>query len=203
MLPLILLTSLSHNPRPEVEEVACFATYLTKPVKPSQLYDAIVEALMIDDETEALVQSEAQSGDAAGEMAQSTPVPLRILLAEDVAVNQKFALLALEDLGYAADIAANGRETLTAVQRQPYDIVLMDVQMPIMDGLEATRRIRALALPQPYIIAMTANAMQGDRELCLAAGMDDYISKPVYLEELRAALERATARRASPEASCV
>jgi CheY-like chemotaxis protein len=118
--------------------------------------------------------------------------PLRILLAEDVAVNQKFALLALEDLGYSADVAANGREVLAALVRQPYDVILMDVQMPELDGLEATRHIRREfgAERQPHIIAMTANAMQGDRELCLEAGMDNYVSKPVYLEELRTALER-------------
>jgi CheY-like chemotaxis protein/HPt (histidine-containing phosphotransfer) domain-containing protein len=126
-------------------------------------------------------------------------------LAEDVWINQKFALQALEEMGYRADIAANGLEALAAVLRQPYDVVLMDVQMPEMDGLEATRRIDQLwasnvvpGLPteqRPYIIAMTANALQGDRELCLAAGMDDYISKPVYLEELQAALEQAGQRR--------
>jgi CheY-like chemotaxis protein/HPt (histidine-containing phosphotransfer) domain-containing protein len=145
------------------------------------------------------------------------------LLAEDVVVNQKFALLALEEMGYRADVAANGLETLAAVLRQPYDVILMDVQMPEMDGLEATRRIHeiwdhkdlpgfrrtqdsqnqeGLPTPQrPYIIAMTANALQGDREICLEAGMDDYISKPVYLEELRAALERAGRSRGAEEQS--
>jgi CheY-like chemotaxis protein len=117
------------------------------------------------------------------------------LLAEDVVVNQKFALLALEEMGYTADVAANGLEAVEALKRQPYDVILMDVQMPVLDGLDATRRIRAergtFAWPPPHIIAMTANAMQGDREMCLDAGMDDYISKPVYLEELHAALERA------------
>jgi CheY-like chemotaxis protein/HPt (histidine-containing phosphotransfer) domain-containing protein len=114
-------------------------------------------------------------------------------------VNRKFAQLALEELGYRADEAASGLEAVRALEREPYDAVLMDVQMPDLDGLEATRRIRA-GCPverQPHIIAMTANAMQSDREMCLAAGMDDYLSKPVYLEELRAALERAAARIAS------
>jgi CheY-like chemotaxis protein len=120
-------------------------------------------------------------------------VPLRLLLAEDNAVNQKLALLLLERLGYRADLAANGLEVLQALNRQAYDVILMDVQMPEMDGMEATRQIRQLwaADQQPRIVAMTANAMQGDRELCLQAGMNDYISKPVQVAELRGALERS------------
>jgi CheY-like chemotaxis protein len=120
-------------------------------------------------------------------------VPLRILLAEDNLLNQKLALKILERMGYQADVAGTGREVLEAVQRQTYDVVLMDVQMPEMDGLEATRQIRQ-RWPNPAgprIIAMTANAMQGDREICLAAGMDDYVSKPIQVTELQAALEHA------------
>lgn len=118
--------------------------------------------------------------------------PLDVLLAEDNAVNQKVALRFLERLGYHADAVANGLEVLTALERRPYDLVLMDLQMPEMDGLEASRQIRA-RFPvdrQPKIIALTSNAMQGDRELCLAAGMDDYISKPVKLHEISAAIRR-------------
>jgi CheY-like chemotaxis protein/HPt (histidine-containing phosphotransfer) domain-containing protein len=189
-LPLIMLTSLGHDHHAEVEGVACFVAELTKPVKPSQLYDAIIGALTVEAEVDSAgAQSQSQPS-AAEEISLATQLPLRILLAEDVVVNQKFALLALEEMGYTADVAANGQEVLTALERQPYDVILMDVQMPIMDGLEATQRIRALVMTQPYIIAMTANAMQGDREVCLQAGMDDYISKPVYLEELRMALQR-------------
>ena len=113
---------------------------------------------------------------------------LRILLAEDNLVNQKVAIKMLERLGYTADIAADGREVLAALESRHYDVVLMDVQMPEMDGLEATRSIRSTACHQPYIIAMTAHAMKGDREECLDAGMNDYISKPVRIEELKAAL---------------
>jgi len=119
--------------------------------------------------------------------------PLRILLAEDNAINQKVALLMLERLGYAADLAANGEEALAALQRQRYDVVLMDVQMPVMDGLEAARHIQAEwpGSDRPHLIAMTANALRGDRETCLAAGMDDYLSKPVLFEDLRAVLRRS------------
>ena len=112
--------------------------------------------------------------------------PLRILLAEDNIVNQKLALRLLASMGYQADLATNGVEAIEAVERQPYDLVLMDVQMPEMDGLEATRRI-AEEIPierRPWIVAMTANAMDGDREACLEAGMNGYISKPIRVEEL-------------------
>ncbi|MCX6953461.1 MAG: response regulator, partial [Verrucomicrobia bacterium] len=118
--------------------------------------------------------------------------PLEVLLAEDNAVNQKVALRFLERLGYRADAVANGIEVLTTLEARRYDLVLMDLQMPEMDGLEASRQIRARfpADRQPRIIALTANAMQGDRELCLAAGMDDYISKPVKMHEISAAIRR-------------
>jgi CheY-like chemotaxis protein len=119
--------------------------------------------------------------------------PWRILLVEDNAVNQKLALRLLAQMGCRADVAGNGLEAIQALERQRYDVVLMDVQMPEMDGLEASRRIRRefAADAQPRIIAMTANAMQGDRELCLAAGMDDYVSKPIRREELVDALSRS------------
>jgi CheY-like chemotaxis protein len=113
--------------------------------------------------------------------------PLKILLAEDNVVNQKLALRLLGQMGYRADVASNGIEAIESVTRQPYDVILMDVQMPEMGGLEATQQIRA----QPHIIGITANAMQGDREVCLAAGMDDYIAKPIRVEELVYALQKA------------
>ncbi|HEY3568127.1 MAG TPA: ATP-binding protein [Thermoanaerobaculia bacterium] len=119
-------------------------------------------------------------------------LPLRILLAEDNSINQRVGLLLLERMGYIADVAGNGIEALEALRRQPYDLVLMDVQMPFMDGLEATRRIRA-ELPaerQPRIVALTANVLREQREACLAAGMDDFVQKPIVLADLRAAIFR-------------
>lgn len=133
------------------------------------------------------------------------PVPRAepLLLVEDNRVNQRVALHMLTRLGFRADVAGNGLEALDALARQPYDIILMDVQMPEMDGLEATRRIRDthLGTRPPWIIAITANAMQGDRELCLAAGMDDYVSKPMKPDELAAALARAHRRPAHSRAN--
>jgi len=118
--------------------------------------------------------------------------PLDILLVEDNAVNQKVALRFLQRIGYRADAVGNGLEAVTALESRHYDLVFMDLQMPIMDGIEASRQIRR-RLPadrQPKIVALTANAMQGDRELCLSAGMDDYISKPVKIHEIDAAIRR-------------
>ena len=122
---------------------------------------------------------------------------LRVLLAEDNAMNQKLALRLLKNMGIAADVAANGLEAIEAIEREPYDVILMDVQMPDVDGLEATRRIRTAApAHRPWIVAMTANAMEGDREACLEAGMDDYLSKPIRPEALATALGGAAPQRA-------
>jgi CheY-like chemotaxis protein len=127
-------------------------------------------------------------------------IPLNVLVAEDNAVNQKVALRFLERMGYRADAVANGLEAVNAFKTRNYDLVLMDLQMPEMDGLEASRRIRR-DLPserQPKIIALTANAMQGDREICLDAGMDDYIPKPVKMHEIVAAIRRQFAKGKVP-----
>jgi CheY-like chemotaxis protein len=122
--------------------------------------------------------------------------PLRILLAEDNVVNQKLALRLLQQMGYRADVASNGIEVIESIERQTYDVVLMDVQMPEMDGLEASRRIvQRWPDDRPRIVAMTANAMQGDREACLAAGMDDYVTKPIRVDALIQALLDSAARR--------
>ncbi len=147
----------------------------------------------------ALVTVEGLDGPAAIPRPRPEPegdladrIPLRILLAEDNRVNQRVALRMLERLGYRADVAGNGLEALEALQRQPYDIVLMDVQMPELDGLEATRQIRQRAAPtRPYVIALTANASEADRQACFSAGMDDHLVKPVHLADLGEALKRA------------
>ncbi|MEY4939505.1 MAG: hypothetical protein RIQ93_1240, partial [Verrucomicrobiota bacterium] len=175
-LPLVLLTS--HVGRENVAEPSLFAAFLTKPAKPNQLFDALCG--LFKDEP-ALARSLSAYPLVAA--AAAAPMrPERVLLAEDNAVNQKVASLILAKLGYRTDIVADGNEVLEAVQRQHYDIIVMDVQMPEMDGLTASRRIHRLwpnREDRPWIIALTANAMQGDREACIAAGMDDYISKPV------------------------
>jgi len=122
---------------------------------------------------------------------------LTLLLAEDNPVNQKVALGMLRRLGYTADVAANGFEVLQALEKKPYDVILMDIQMPQMDGLDATRRIRGRenSANQPCIIAMTAYALDGDREEFLNAGMNYYISKPIRIEELKTTLERCSLAR--------
>lgn len=158
---------------------------ITSPVKPAQLYAALSRAA---DPDATVSVAATPAGD--WEMDAACDEQLRILLAEDNLVNQKVATKILEKLGYTADVAANGLEVLDALKRQAYDVILMDMQMPEMDGLEATRQIRLLSsLPfQPRIIAMTANAMKGDREICLDAGMDDYTTKPVVAKTLHEAL---------------
>ena len=182
-LPLVMLTSLGRVT--EVRSSGVFSSQLAKPVKASQLYNALVQAL-----------AEHVQEPAVDELVQDVGKPatssLRILLAEDNAVNQKVALRLLDQLGYRADVASNGLEALEALERQPYDVVLMDVQMPELDGLDATRRIRErwAAEVRPHIVAMTANAMREDRAACLAAGMDDYLAKPIHTNELAMILSR-------------
>jgi CheY-like chemotaxis protein len=194
-LPLVLLSSLGQR---EVSgENSPFVAHLTKPAKPGRIFEVLATLFR---QTPEPVLHHATSGPfPPGTSALGGPV----LLVEDNAVNQRVALMMLEKLGYRADVAANGREALEAIERQEYRVVLMDMQMPEMDGVEATRRIIAKwpePAGRPWIIAITANAMQGDRELCLEAGMDDYISKPVKREELGAALERGR-RRSKPQRS--
>jgi CheY-like chemotaxis protein len=183
-LPLIMLTSLGRIP--EVRSSGVFSVQLAKPVKASQLYNALLQALA-DQVTEPAVD------ELVPEEGKPATSSLRILLAEDNAVNQKVALRLLDRLGYRADVASNGLEALEALARQPFDVVLMDVQMPELDGLDASRRIRERwpEETRPRIIAMTANAMPEDRAACIAAGMDDYLAKPIRPNELGAALSRA------------
>jgi PAS domain S-box-containing protein len=187
-IPQILFSSISARETALEEEY--FAAYLMKPLKPSVLLDTLMN-LFAGEVKQIETETVPETTKLDSTMAQR--LPLRILLVEDNAVNQKLAVRLLEQMGYRADLAGNGLEAIQAVGRQKYDVVLMDVQMPEMDGLEASRRICARwpRGERPYIVAMTANAMQGDRERCLEAGMDDYVSKPIRVNELVAALGKA------------
>ncbi len=190
-IPLVMLSSLSR--RDFVHDVSDgatdFSAVLLKPIKPSQLFNVLIE---IFDNDAPAVEQQVQRDESMFDDQMGKRLPLRILLAEDNATNRKLGLRLLQRLGYQADSALNGFEVIEMLRRQPYDVVLMDVQMPGMDGLEATRRIAEEwpAGPRPRIVAMTANAMQGDREMCFTAGMDDYISKPIRVEKLIEALKR-------------
>jgi signal transduction histidine kinase/CheY-like chemotaxis protein len=181
--PVIVLSSIGVHDRAS----DAVAASLVKPVKPSALYDTI--ATVLAGQAAAVPIRATGAGIDHGLGARH---PLRILLAEDNPVNQKLALRLLERMGYRADVAENGLLAISAVEGSTYDVILMDIQMPELDGLEATRRIRR-RWPghRPRIVAMTANAMDGDREACLDAGMDDYIAKPIAPEALQASLMAA------------
>ena len=192
-MPLAMLSSLGRR-ESRIEE-ASFAAHLHKPLKPSQLFDALV-GLFATSAPDEKIKPTGEKSQFDPEMGKRHP--LRILLAEDNLTNQRVALRILEQSGYRADIASNGKETLESAARQPYDVILMDVQMPELDGLEATRRVLARwpkKKDRPHIIAMTADAMESDREMCLAAGMDDYVAKPIRVPELMEALGKVKARK--------
>ena len=188
-LPLLLLTSLGQRDEGEANQL--FAARIAKPAKPAQIFEAILRLFVSPDQIEP-----AAAGSTIRVAGETQPE--RVLLAEDNAVNQKVATHMLANLGYRADIAANGLEVLAALRQQDYDVILMDMQMPEMDGVEAAKevmRLRPERNDRPWIVALTANAMQGDRELCLAAGMDDYLSKPMKVADIAAALARARIAR--------
>jgi signal transduction histidine kinase/CheY-like chemotaxis protein len=194
-LPIILVSSVSRDTA--TAQGASFA-FLQKPIRASQLYNVLISILATKD---APLRTKQLLDQTEFDHEMSKRLPLRILLAEDHATNRKLALLILERLGYLADVAANGLEVLFALERQPYDLVLMDMQMPEMDGLEATRRILR-QWPEgsrPRIVAMTANAAQEDYQACMEAGMDDYIVKPIRLKELIAALNKCPVMGGTPE----
>jgi len=195
--PLVMLTSLGRK-EPRAAELN-FAAYLYKPIRLSQLHNVLMEVFA---EQPVMSVHKVDTHSVRIDATLADRLPLRILLAEDHPVNQRLALQILSKMGYRADLAANGVEALQALKRQPYDVVLMDIQMPEMDGFEATRQICERwpdEKQRPTIIAMTAEAMSGDREKCLAAGMDDYISKPIHIPELVAALSRSRMSRETEE----
>ena len=188
-LPLVMLTSVT-NQRSKDDKMgrAAFAAYLNKPIKPAALLDVLLHAMRVA----PIITEPRQPMQTKAKLADT--LPLAILVAEDNTVNQKVVHQLLAHLGYRADVVASGAEVLDALERQNYDVILMDVQMPEMDGLEATRRLKARfgLATSPRVVAMTASAMLGDREKCLAAGMDAYVSKPVELDQVREVLIAVT-----------
>ncbi|QNF33922.1 response regulator [Adhaeribacter swui] len=186
-LPFMLLSSVGNDG--EAKSSGFFRSVLTKPVRQRQLQQEIIRCLQQEQPEEKPAITENKLS-----LRFANQYPLRILVAEDNPINQMFAQMALERLGYQTDLAENGRFVLEALQRTTYDVILMDVQMPEMDGLEATRMIRSNKerdFEQPYIIATTANAIKEDEQACLQAGMNGYISKPIDLDELMLALRQA------------
>ena len=201
---LVLLTTLGRKLDSELLHSAGISACLLKPVKQGRFYNCLVavKAGVEPPEEESVLALPAGAEFKPTQLARKD---YRILLAEDNSVNQKVTLLQLRKLGYDADTVINGKEALAALRERPYELILMDCHMPEMDGYEATRRIRqreqeavlnAPPAPPVYIVAMTANALQGDFEECLAAGMNAYISKPVVIEDLQAILERSFVRTA-------
>ena len=180
--PIVILSSVDGLTKKQLAAKSEFVSLLNKPIKQSQLYDTCVRILC--GKQISVLPSPSLTSKFDSQLSET--LPLRILLVEDMPLNQKVALHMLQKLGYGADVASNGLEALSSLRRQDYDLVFMDVQMPEMDGLQATRCICKEWLPpkRPWIVAMTANAMQGDREECLNAGMNDYVSKPVRIEAL-------------------
>ncbi|MFJ3812546.1 response regulator [Streptomyces sp. NPDC090073] len=191
-LPMILLTSVG-KPDADPDELGVFFALHTKPIKAERLYESICRAL----------GRREPSGEQQAQAPTAPPrelVPLRILLAEDNLINQQLALRMLSKIGYSADAVTDGAQALQALRRKDYDVVLMDVHMPVMSGLDASRAIHRDWPEQqrPHIIALTASAMQEDREACLAAGMDDYLTKPLGLSTLAETLAHVRPRGAGP-----
>ena len=192
MLPMVLLTPLGKKKRGSEEVRVVFAHAVHKPVKPAQLSAALERALLSPRNPPRPPESSKLDKTLAEKL------PLRILVADDNAINQKVAMRILQQFGYQPEVAASGREALDMLDRQPFNFIFMDVMMPDMDGLEATRLLRKRQMiggdtnyqPRIVIVAMTAQAMQGDREKCLAAGMDDYLAKPIRPKDLRDMIER-------------
>ncbi|HEX2532836.1 MAG TPA: two-component regulator propeller domain-containing protein [Chitinophagaceae bacterium] len=182
-LPIALLSSIGYERKQFGSGL--FSCLLAKPIKHHDLYKAITLSLRQQPASE--VREEVKAAPAT---LFADRFPLDILIAEDNEVNQTVISMIMKKLGYRADMVADGARALEALQHKQYQLVLMDIQMPEMDGLEATRQLRATLSHQPVVIALTANALQDDREACIRAGMDDYLSKPIQLEKLKAILEK-------------
>ena len=185
--PLLLLTDVrlrSDDTRPGTVGVTLF---IYKPLRPAQIFDALVRAVDHMPRTEKKAPPSSEFDSAMAER-----LPLRLLLADDNLINQKVGVKMLQRLGYRPEVAANGVEVMKLLEQQPFDLIFLDVQMPEMDGLEAARRINAQwpDARRPRLVAMTGNALDGDREKCIAAGMDDYVAKPVRIAELQGVIER-------------
>jgi CheY-like chemotaxis protein/HPt (histidine-containing phosphotransfer) domain-containing protein len=202
---LVLMTPLSERDRAKQIPKTLFSSYLVKPIRLSRLQDELnqlvsgqplaIHSIETSMEARSLAFEPAIANSAVATSGQTQPANLKILIAEDNLINQKVAIRQLNSLGYAADVVTNGEEALQQLAQVSYDIVLMDCQMPILDGYGATQRLRQQEGQQQHtiVIAMTASAMPEDRDRCLEAGMDDFLSKPVLKEELMAMLERWTA----------
>ncbi|ESA38992.1 multi-sensor hybrid histidine kinase [Leptolyngbya sp. Heron Island J] len=191
-LPLMMLTSVGKYQISQADIERHFVAFLNKPIKQAQLLENLVR--LCEGESIKFEQPKKLVTTIDHHLAEK--YPLQILLAEDNGVNQQLATQLLKKMGYRADVVGNGLEVINALERQSYDVILMDLQMPEMDGLIATQKIceRWPAPVRPWIVAVTANAMQGDREACLKAGMDNYISKPIQIEELVTALQQVPSR---------
>jgi CheY-like chemotaxis protein len=203
-MPLVLLSSMRLRADAPEFATAGFASCLTKPIKPAQLHEVLLQVI-----------SGAKPAAKAPANLKLDPtlaqrLPLRLLLCDDNAINQKVAARLLQQMGYQPDLSSNGLEALAALDRQSYDLIFMDVQMPEMDGMEATRAIRERQRdrarfpnykPSIIIVAMTANAMTGDREKCIAGGMDDYLAKPVRPEDVRRIIERWASVASMPDSA--
>jgi CheY-like chemotaxis protein len=194
-LPMILL----HSNAPSIRDLSAnetvFGAVASKPVRRGQLLD-LVSTSLAQGKTTIRPNRSVHRLDPG----LANRIPLKILVAEDTPINRNLFITILSRMGYTADCAENGLEVLAALERSEYDVIFMDVHMPEMDGLEATRRVRALndqLARRPRIIAMTAAALVEDRQKCLEAGMDDYLAKPIRLQEIEDAIERCGAANTS------
>ncbi len=198
-IPIVMLTSAGRRGDAARGRELGISAYLTKPVRQSSLLDAVMDTLGVS--THEAAKPEVF---AAADTTRERRSSLKILLAEDNQVNQKLTTRMLEKHGFAATVAGNGRAAVAAFEEtreRPYDLILMDVQMPEMDGFEATAAIREMEKTSGshvHIIALTANAMKSDRDRCLASGMDGYLSKPMKLDALLAAIDEVAAKATQP-----